>query len=210
MSLTLGRIRPFVRVATELRSFGRAWSVAGTLLLAATGVLAALGEYTGVEAIAIVFVVGFSTAAVLGGLLLARRTGPDILYWRILSIAPELDPRVPVESPRDTARRTLGPALLVALTFTVVAPFFVGAVLLVAGEPRDEVLRGLPALGLPAGGAWTLVCGIAGLRMAAYFERWERRYGKRAFCLPLRAGLMAHVYRVVPDERRGDAAAANR
>lgn len=201
-SLSLGAIRPFVRAATELRCFGRAWSLAGAVLLAVTAVLAAGGAYDGAEVAAIVVVVGFSTASVLGGLLLAKRTTPDILYWRILDRAPVLDPGVPLESPSDTFRRTLSPALIVALTLTAVAPFVVGAALLVVGRPRGEVLDGLAALGPPAGGGWTLVCGVAGLRMAAYFERWERRRGMWALCLPLRAGLMQHVYRVVPENPR--------
>lgn len=202
---SLGSIRPFVRAATELRCFGRAWSLAGAALLAGGAVLAGLGHYNGAEAAALVAVVGFSTACVLGGLLLAKRTGPDVLYTRILDLAPVLDPGVPLEPPDRTFRRTLWPALLLPLTLTAFAPFLVGAVLLVVGQPREEVLGGLAALGPPAAGAWTLVCGIAGLRMASYFERWERRHGMRALCLPLRAGLMQHVYRVVPDNPRGDA-----
>ena len=168
-------------------------------------VLAGLGHYNGPEVAALVVVVGFSTACVLGGLLLAKRTGPDIVYTRILDLAPVLDPGVPLEPPAHTFRRTFWPALLLPLTFTAVAPFLVGGALLVVGQPRDEVLDGLAALGPPAAGGWTLVCGIAGLRMASYFERWEQRHGMRALCLPLRAGLMQHVYRVVPDNPRGDA-----
>lgn len=164
--------------------------------------LAGLGSYSGPETSALVVVIGFSTAGVLGGLLLAKRTGPDMLYWRILDHAPVLDPGVPLERPAATFRRTLAPALLLPLTLTALAPFVVGAVLLMVGEPRAEVLDGLAALGPPAGGGWTLVCGLAGLRMADYFERWERRHGMRALCLPLRAGLMQHVYRVVEDNPR--------
>ena len=52
------------------------------------------------------------------------------------------------------------------------------------------------ALGL--GGAWTLVAGIASLRIAHYFRRWERARRKVILCLPRRAGLMRHVY-VVAD-----------
>lgn len=203
--VSLGSIRPFVRAATELRCFGRAWCLAGVALLVGAAVLAGLGHYNGAEVAALVVVVGFSTACVLGGLLLAKRTGPDIVYTRILDLAPVLDPGVPLEPPGHTFRRTLWPALLLPLTLTALAPFLVGGALLMVGQPRDEVLDGLAALGPPAAGAWTLVCGIAGLRMATYFERWEQRHGMRALCLPLRAGLMQHVYRVVSDNPRSQA-----
>lgn len=141
-------------------------------------------------------VLGFSVGCILGGLLLARRTGPDILYVRLLDRAPPVDPAFPRETARETLRRTFPPALLLALVLTAIAPFAVGAVLLLAGQPRREVLDGLAATAPAVGGGWTLVCGLAGLRMASWFERWERRRGKTALCPPLRAGAMRHVYRV--------------
>jgi hypothetical protein len=175
--------------------------VAGTLLLAGTAVLAAAGAYEGVQVVAIFVVLGFSVGCVLGGLLLAKRTGPAILYARLLDRAPEVDGAVPCETPGETARRTVAPALTVALVLTAVGPLAVSIVLLMAGEPRDEVLSALPATAPATGGAWTLVCGLAGLRMAHYFERWEERRERTALCQPLSAGLMQRVYCVT--SRRG-------
>lgn len=175
--------------------------MAGALLLAGAAVLAAGGAYESVHVVAIVVVLGFSTGCVLGGLLLAKRTGPAILYFRLLDRAPEVDDVVPRETPRETARRTVAPAIVVALTLTAIGPFFVAAVLLMAGEPRDEVVRDLPATAPAAGGGWTLICGLAGLRMARYFERWEERRERTALCRPLTAGLMQRVYCVTA--RRG-------
>jgi hypothetical protein len=201
LSVSLARTRPFVRAATELTCFGVAWCVAGTLLLAGTAVLGATGAYETPHVVAIVVVLGLSLGCVLGGLLLAKRTGPAILYARLLDRAPEVDDRVPLETPAETARRTIAPALLVALTLTAIAPFAVAVVLLMIGEPRDEVVRDLPATAPAAGGGWTLACGLAGLRMASYFEHWEERRRRTALCRPLTAGLMQRVYFVT--DRRG-------
>ena len=175
--------------------------MAGTLLLAGAAVLGATGAYEGVHLVAMVVVVGLSVGCVLGGLLLARRTGPEILYMRLLDRAPEVEDVVPCETTAETARRTVPPALVVALTLTVVGPIPVAAVLLMSGEPRDELVRDLPAFAPAVGGGWTLVAGLAGLRMARYFERWEERRHRTALCRPLTAGLMQRVYCVTA--RRG-------
>ena len=194
MSVSLAVTRPLVRAATELTCFGTAWCVAGTLLLLGAAVLAATGAYEGVHVVAMVVVLGFSVGCVLGGLLLAKRTGPEMLYARLLDLAPEVDDVVPCETRAETARRTVTPALVVALTLCAVGPFAVGAVLRMAGEPRDDVLRDLPATAPATGGGWTLVAGLAGLRMARYFEHWEQRRERTALCRPLTAGLMQRVY----------------
>lgn len=173
-------------------------------MLAATAALAATGAYDGAEAAALLVVVGLTTGGVLGALLLARRTGPEIVYWRLLDRAPALDDGAEVETAGQTWRRILAPAVAVAVTLTAIAPFLVGAALLLAGEPRGEVLRGMPALAPAAGGAWTAVCGLAGLRMAGYFERWERRTGMTGLVLPLRAGLVQDVYARMQGNPRGD------
>ena len=196
LSVSLADIRPLVRAATELRCFGATWCAAGALLLAGAVAAGALGVYRAAHVVAMVAVLGLSVGCVLGGLLLARRTGPEILYLRLLDRAPPADPGYPLETPRETLRRTLPPALVLAFTLTAIAPLVVGAVLLLVGEPRREVVDGLAATALGVGGGWTLVCGLAGLRMASYFERWERKRGKTALCPPLRAGAMRHVYRV--------------
>lgn len=175
--------------------------MAGTLLLAAAAVLAVTGAYEGAQLAAIVVVLGLSVGCVLGGLLLARRTGPAMLYARLLDRAPEVGEPVPCETPGETARRTIAPALVVTLLLTAVGPLLVGAALLMAGEPREEVLRRLPAFAPAVGGGWTLACGLAGLRMARYFERWEERRERMALCRPLTAGLMQRVYLVT--DRRG-------
>lgn len=177
--------------------------MAGTLLLAAAAVLGVTGAYDGAHVVAIVVVLGLSVGCVLGGLLLARRTGPAMLYTRLLDRAPEAGEPVPCETPGETARRTIVPALVVTLVLTAVGPVLVGAALVMAGEPREEVLRRLPAFAPAVGGGWTLACGLAGLRMAGYFERWEERRARTALCRPLTAGLMQRVYLVTGQAGRG-------
>lgn len=197
-----------VRAATELRSFGLAWCACGAGLLGATIVLGAAGEYTATEVVSIGVVLVLSIGSVLGGLLLAKRTGPAQLYARILDRAPELPEEVPREAPRATAWRIAAPALLAVVVFTALGPFPVGVILLMTGLAREEVLRELPETAPAVGGAWTVACGVAALRIAWYFERWERARGKVALCLPLRAGLLEQVYGVImpPKARIADRA----
>ena len=70
-----------------------------------------LAPVLGLGAVLLVMVaLGLSLGCVLGALLLARRTGPDILYYRILEYAPPPPPGVPRETPGATTRRVLAPA----------------------------------------------------------------------------------------------------
>jgi uncharacterized membrane protein len=160
---------------------------------------AVAGGLSGREAFGIALLLGLSISGMLAGLLLAKRTDPAILYKRILDRAPEAPSRIPREGQRETARRTLGPAAGVALTLVAVSPIGIAILLLVLGEPRRELLDHLPAAALLVGGVWTFVAGIAALRMAHYFARWERAKGRTVLCRPQRAGLMRHVYFVAED-----------
>lgn len=185
---------PIVRTVDELRRFGAAWSLLGVGLLGASAALAVsdgLGER---DAFASLVLLGLSVSAVLGGLLLAKRTGPEQVYWRILTRAPTLPARyVRVV---DELRRpgVLGQALGVVAGLLFGALAGVALTEVVLGEPRSEFLEGLPAAVVGVAGGWALVCGAAALRIAHYFHRWQRRYGGEAFCRHLNAGRMMHVY----------------
>jgi hypothetical protein len=87
------------------------------------------------------------------------------------------------------------PAAIAVVIALVVAGFVgSGVVLVLGGQPRDEIGEDLAGATLLSAAAWTLACGAAGLRMATYFARWERLRDGRAFCLPLKAGTMRPVY----------------
>lgn len=197
--------RPLVRAATELHCFGRTWVVAGAVMLAAAAVAAASAGVSARAAAAIAASLGLSSGAVLAALLVGRRTGPAILYTRILDEAPGAPASLPREPAGVTARRVLAPALLIAVVLAGAGPLPVAGLLVLVGERPDEILPQLPAAALTVGGGWTLLCGLAGLRMSHYFARWERRRGKAALCRPLSAGLMRHVY-CVAAEPAGQAA----
>lgn len=187
-----------VPAATELRAFGAAWCALGAATLAGLAAVVLARGASAHAVAALSLALGLSVFAALAGLLLAKRTGPAILYRRIFDRAPAIDGDVPVEPPRATARRVAWPALEAFAGFAAAAPLAAAVALVLIGTARADVLAELPVAALGLAGGWTLVAGLAALRIAYYFRRWERAKGKVVLCLPQRAGLMLHVY-VVAD-----------
>jgi hypothetical protein len=183
-----------VPAARELAGFGWAWAVLGVALLVAAVASGATDTLDGAELALILVLVGLSIACVLGALLLARRTGPEILYYRILDKAPAPPPQVPRETAGGTARRVIPPAIALALGLIAVGFVATGMVLLLGGQPRAQISEDLAGGALIAAASWTLTCGAAGLRMAAYFTHWERLREAVVLCAPLKAGTMRPVY----------------
>jgi hypothetical protein len=177
----------------ELQRFGWTWTALGAALLVAAVASGSTGELDSAERVLILVLIGLSLGCVLGALLLARRTGPDVLYYRILDYAPP-PPPAPREPPGGTTRRVIPPAIAVVIGLLVAGFIGTGVVLVVGGQPRAGVRDDLAGGTLLVAAAWTLTCGAAGLRMASYFGRWERRCGAEVFCRPLKAGTMRPVY----------------
>jgi hypothetical protein len=178
----------------ELVRFGWVWIAMGAALLAVAIASGAAAELDSGELVLILILLGLSLGCVLGALLLARRTGPDILYFRILDRAPPPPPRVPLETPGATTRRVIPAAIAVVIGLLVAGFVGTGVVLVLGGQPRSGVRDDLAGGTLLAAAGWTLTCGAAGLRMASYFRRWEGRRDARVFCRPLKAGTMRPVY----------------
>ena len=188
-----------VPAVRELARFGWTWTVLGGALGLAAYASGATDELDGGEFLLVLAFVGLSLGCVLGALLLARRTGPDILYYRILDYAPPPPAGVPCETPGATTRRILPPAIGVALGLVLIGVVGATMMLLLGGQEPETVREDIPAGALIAGGCWTLVAGLAGLRMASYFARWQRLHDALVLCRPLKAGTMRPVYWV---ERR--------
>ena len=177
----------------ELARFGWVWVALGAALVLVAVASGSTAELDRGELLLILVLVGLSLGCVLGALLLARRTGPDILYYRILDYAPP-PPPVPRERPAETTRRVIAPAIAVVLGLLVAALFGTVMALVVGGQPRSGIRDDVAGGTLLAGAAWTLTCGAAGLRIAGYFARWERLRGAVVLCVPLKAGTMRPVY----------------
>jgi hypothetical protein len=177
----------------ELSRFGWVWITLGGALVAVDFATGSAAELDWAELTLIGVLIGLSLGCVLGALLLARRTGPNILYYRILDRAPP-PPRVPLETPGATTRRVIPPAIAVVIGLLVAGVFGAAMILSLGGQPRDEVAEDLAGGALLAASGWTLTCGVAGLRMASYFRRWERLRDARVLCRPLKAGTMRPVY----------------
>jgi len=187
-----------VPAARELGRFGWAWALLGLALIVAAPATGSSVELDSGELALILIFVGLSIASVLGAMLLARRTGPEILYYRILDYAPPPPAGVPLETAGATTRRVLPPAIAVGIALLVAGTVGTMMVLLLGGQPRAGVADDIPAGALIVGGAWTFTCGAAALRMAAYFEHWQRLRGGVVLCRPLKAGTMRPVYWVAP------------
>ncbi len=177
----------------ELARFGWTWTVLGGALVVAALASGSTAELDNAELVLILALVGLSLGCVLGALLLARRTGPDILYYRILDRAPP-PPHCPRESSGATTRRVIPAAIVIVLGLLVAGVVGTGVMLVLGGQPRAEVRDDLAGGALLAAAAWTLTCGAAGLRMASYFARWERMRNAEVLCRPLKAGTMRPVY----------------
>jgi hypothetical protein len=177
----------------ELVRFGWSWTALGGVLLAVAIATGSAAELDPGELTLILILIGLSLGCILGALLLARRTGPDILYYRILDYAPP-PPPVPRETSGATTRRIIPPAIAVVIGLLVAGFVGAGMVLVLGGQPRDEIGEDLAGGALLTAAVWTLACGAAGFRMASYFARWERLREAEVFCRPLKAGTMRPVY----------------
>lgn len=173
---------------------GRTWCAAGAVGLLVGVLLGRPGQLTELEAFATGLVFFLTLGVVLGGLVLGRRSPPQTDYRRILELAPAPPHAAEEEAARTTAARAVAAALFTAAGMYVAATVTLAAVLVGIGQPRNELLDHLPvAAGLISAG-WTLVCGLAALRVAGWFHHWQRTRGRRVLCPALTAGMMGHYY----------------
>lgn len=183
-----------VDAVRELVAVGRAWSVAGLVGVVAGVLLGRPGRLTGLEAFGTALVFLLTVGGALGGLVLGRRSGPQTEYRRILEVAPA----PPESAQEEPARRTVGrgvvAALFTAIGMYVAATVTVAAALVGLGSPRDQLLDHLPVAAELVAAGWSLVCGVVALRVAAWFEYWQRTRGRRVLCRALTAGMMGHYY----------------
>lgn len=190
-----------VPAAAELARFGWAWTGLALALAAVAVASGGSAELDRGEGALVATLLVLSLGGVFGALLLARRTGPEILYYRILDRAPPPPRGVPLEPAGATTRRVVAPALALVLGLLATAAFGVAVVLLVGGEPREELGRDVPGGALIVAAGWTLASGVAALQVGSYFRRWQRRRDALVLCRPLKAGTMRPVYWVVRAER---------
>ena len=126
--------------------------------------------------------------------MLGRRSGPQTEYRRILEIAPPPPESAEEEAASRTAGRAVVAALFTAIGMYVAATVVLAAVMLGLGSPRDQLLDHLPVAAELVAAGWTLVCGAVALRVAGWFQYWQRTRGRRVLCRALTAGMMGHYY----------------
>jgi hypothetical protein len=137
-----------------------------------------------------------TTFAAVTGATLGRRSGPEVLYWQKFERAPAPPARGRLEPGRRTAARAVMAAVGLVVGLAIAAAVGLAITLLLLGKPRDEVMTHLPGAAELIAAGWTLVCGVAALRIGTWFSRWETRRRRRILCRPLTAGVLAHVYYV--------------
>jgi hypothetical protein len=180
----------------ELGWLARACLLAAAVELGADALLRSVAEFSSRDLFIVALVFGLPSFAILTTLLLGRRTDVSILYAQIFEHAPGFPRDARVEPGGRIARRAVVAVIGLAVVLVLPAAFGVGFLLVMMGTPRDDVLEHLPvATGLVAAG-WTLLCGLAALRISHYFSRWEQRRGKVVLSRPLAAGSMRHIYYV--------------
>ncbi len=185
---------PLVAAVAELRWVGATWSVVGPVGLAAILVAGSVDGLSSLEVTGIVALFVLTVGGSLAGVTLGRRSGPGSVYIQILDRAPAPPARARLEADGEVATRALLAAIAVVAGMAVAAAVGVALTLLLIGKPRAEVLDHLPAeVGLVTAG-WTVVCGMAALRVAAWIARWEWRRDKRVLCRALLAGSRRPVY----------------
>jgi len=196
-------------VQVEVRPPLRLTSASGELLWMG-GVLSCLGLVGVTGGLAVVPVATFSPLEVMGsivlflltsfgavaGVTLGRRSGPEVLYWQKFERAPRPPLRGWLEPGRRTAVRAVVGAVGLVTGLAIAAIVGLAVTLLLMGKPRNEVLTHLPGAAELIAAGWTLVCGVAALRIGTWFSRWEGRHGRKILCRPLSAGTLAHVYYV--------------
>lgn len=183
-----------VAAVGELQSVGRTWCAAGVVGLAAGVALGHPDRLTQLEAFGAALLFFLTLGAVLGGLVLGRRSPPQSDYRRILELAPSPPPGLAPEPHSRTATRAVIAALFTAVGLFVGATVSLTAVLVGLGEPRDQLLAHLPVGAELIAAGWTLVCGLAALRVGGWFAYWQDGRERVVLCRPLTAGMMGHYY----------------
>jgi hypothetical protein len=187
-----------VHAATELRLLAAGQGVAGVTAALLAVALGDVGDFTPLEVMAVILVLGLSVAGALGRLVLGVRTGPHILYRQVLERSPPPPPEASGERLSRTVVRAVGVSAGSAAVFLMAATVLLAFGLVLMGKPRDEVPDHLaPAAALVAAG-WLLACAVTARVIASWFARWERQRGRLVLCAPLRAATMGPVYFVAP------------
>ena len=186
--------RRLVPAVYELTWMARAFLVAAAVELAADAWVRSKLTVSGRDLFAGLLVFGLPAFAILTTLLLGRRTDAPVQYALIFDRAPGPPRDATVDPGSRIARRAAAAVTGLALALVVPAAGGIAFLLVMMGTPRDEIVAHLPvATGLVAAG-WTLLCGVAALRIGQYFAHWEQRRGKVVLCRPLASGSMRHVY----------------
>jgi hypothetical protein len=153
-----------------------------------------LGRLSPLETAGVLLVFGLSVGGTLASLVLGRRTGPAMLYRRVLDRAPPPPPNARPEPARRTTARAVGVALAMAIAFAVAATVLQALSITIMGKPRDEVPDHLVQAAALVAAGWLLVCAAAARVIARWFERWERARHKTVLCAPLQSATLGEVY----------------
>jgi hypothetical protein len=190
---------PPLRLASasaELLWMGGVLASVGLVALTVGLVVVPVSRFSPLEGMGSIVLFLLSTFGAVTGATLGRRSGPEVMYWQKFELAPHPPPHGWLEPGRRTAVRAVVAAVGLVVGLAIAAAVGLAVTLLLIGKPPDELLTHLPGAAELIAAGWTLVCGVAALRIGTWFSRWERRHRRRLLCRPLTAGVLAHVYYV--------------
>jgi hypothetical protein len=194
-----GEVEPALRLASasgELLWMGGVLAAVGLVGVAVGLAVVPVARFSPLEAMGSIVLFLLTTFAAVTGVTLGRRSGPEVLYWQKFERAPGPPPRGRLEPGRRTAARAVMAAVGLVVGLGIAAAVGLAITLILIGKPRNEVMTHLPGAAELIAAGWTLVCGVAALRIGTWFSRWESRRRRRILCRPLTAGMLAHVYYV--------------
>jgi hypothetical protein len=193
-------VEPALRLTSasgELLWMGGVLASVGLVGVTAGFIVVPVARFSPLEAMGSIVLFVLTTFAAVSSVTLGRRSGPEVLYWQKFERAPGPPARGRLEPGRRTAARAVMAAVGLVVGLVLAAAIGLAITLLLLGKPRDEVMTHLPGAAELIAAGWTLVCGVAALRIGTWFSRWESRRRRRILCRPLTAGILAHVYYVV-------------
>ena len=190
------RLEPLVVAVDELVYLGATSGAAGVVALGLSLALGSLSKFTPMEYVSGAVIPVVTIGSTYATALLGKRTGPAMLYRRVLDRAPSPPRALRQESLRPTAIRAVVIAIALGAVLLMVAALTEAFSLAFMGRKRDDIPDHLTELAGIIGGAWMLGVAVAALQIRRYLQRWEASRGHTILCRPLNSGLMSPVYYV--------------
>jgi len=188
------RRRALVLASRELLWMSRTWWLLGSLVLVAELASGSVSSLSPLHAVSSVVIFGLAAGGAVASRTIGLRTPPEIRYSQIFDRSAPPPDGAELELEGRTASRAGWAAIATGVGLAVAASLSLAVVFLLAAEPPETVLAGLPPVGGLVASGWMLVCAACARTLSRWFSRWEGRRQRWLLCAPLSSGRMAYVY----------------